>query len=274
MLEDTDTFDSDNLEKYRNIIFKKLTEKEQKLYGLNSSGPAPMAATIDAIKEDIERRYSLQLEDAQSRNNPNPPAPKSSAMRNLLPEIDEKEAVKEELSRIDSPIGNEKIVEPVVSKKTPSQPEKQKKAEPDFDLSEKNGLYASVYSLGDIIYRFFAGIIIFIFKLIKAPFIHIKIYFKKASATTKQGTKRGFEASVAEFKQFREETKSAFKAIFRAFRHPLSIPGVIAHYIKSTFMHHRKLLKSLVTKVCIIFQKQKQFDFFSLKNAKSFIFLK
>lgn len=35
LLEDTDTFDSDNLEKYRNIIFKKLTEKEQKLYNMH-----------------------------------------------------------------------------------------------------------------------------------------------------------------------------------------------------------------------------------------------
>lgn len=35
MLEDTDTFDSDNLEKYRNIIFKKLSEKEQKLYNMH-----------------------------------------------------------------------------------------------------------------------------------------------------------------------------------------------------------------------------------------------
>lgn len=35
LLEDADTFDSDNLEKYRNIIFKKLTEKEQKLYNMH-----------------------------------------------------------------------------------------------------------------------------------------------------------------------------------------------------------------------------------------------
>lgn len=203
-------------------------------------------AEMKAIKEDIERRYSLQLEDAQSRNNPDPPAPKSSAMRNLIPEIDEKEAVKEEISRIDSLISDKKIVEPVIRKEEPSKPEKGQKEEPDFDLSEKNGLYASIYSLGDVIYRFFAKIIIFIFKLIKAPFIHIKLYLKKASVSTKQGTKRGFEATVAELMRFRKETKRAFKAIFRAFRHPLSLPGVILHHVRTTFRNHRRLLKSSV----------------------------
>lgn len=212
-------------------------------------------AEMKAIKEDIERRYSLQLEDAQSRNNPNPPAPKSSAMQNLIPEIDEKEAVKEELSRIDSLISDDKIVEHAVRKEEPPKSEKQKKnkktkraknEEVDFDLSEKNELYSSVYSLGDVVYRFFAGIITFIFKLIKAPFIHIKRYLKKASASTKQGTKRGFEVTVAEVARFRQEVKCGTKAILRAFRHPLSLPGVIIHYIKSAFINHRKLLKSAV----------------------------
>lgn len=41
-------------------------------------------------------------------------------------------------------------------------------------------------------------------------------------------------------------------------------------FIGSTSTLHRYCS----AKVCIIFQKQKQFDFFSLKNAKSFIFLK
>ena len=34
-----------------------------------------------AIKEDIERRYSLQLETAQIKNSPKKPMPKTSAMR-------------------------------------------------------------------------------------------------------------------------------------------------------------------------------------------------
>ncbi len=212
-------------------------------------------AEMKAIKEDIERRYSLQLEDAQSRNNPEPPVPKSSAMSQLIPEIDEKETVKEELSRIDSLISDEAIVEPVVRREESPKPEKQTKSkkagkkakkEIDFDISEKNGVYTLIYSLGDVIYRFFAGIITFIFKLVKAPFIHIKRYLKKASATTKQGTKRGFEATVAEIVRFRKEIKRANKAVLKAFSHPRSLPGVIAHYVKSTFTNHRKLLKSSV----------------------------
>ena len=45
--------------------------------------------------------------------------------------------------------------------------------------------------------------------------------------------------------------------------------------IKGTFIGSTQTLHRYCSaKVCIIFQKQKQFDFFSLKNAKSFIFLK
>lgn len=204
---------------------------------------------MKAIKEDIERRYSLQLETAQIKNSPKKPMPKSTAMRNLIPEADEKEVVKEELSRIDSLIGNEQIAEPAVQSKEPPADKKQKKSKEkntEFDLSQANGLYASIYTLGDTIYRFFAKIILFVFKLIKAPFIHIKRYIIKASVTTKRGTKRGIEATVAEIVRFKNEIKHASKSIKRALRHPLSLPGIFAHYIKKAFRHHRKLLKSAI----------------------------
>ena len=120
-------------------------------------------AEMKAIKEDIERRYSLQLETAQSKNNPEKPKPGSSAISRLIPEIDEKEAVREELSRIDSLIGSANIVEPVVPEASRDSSEKtDKPEEPDFDLSEKNGFYAAIYSLGDVISRFIARILLFI----------------------------------------------------------------------------------------------------------------
>ncbi len=204
---------------------------------------------MKAIKEDIERRYSLQLETAQIKNSPQKPIPKSSAMRNLIPETDEKEVVREELSRIDSLIGNEQITEPAVpNEETPADKDSKNhnKKDAGFDLSEMNGLYASIYNLGDVIYRFFAKILLFIFKLIKAPFIHIKRYIIKASVTTKRGTKRGIDATVAELIRFKNEIRLASKSIKRALRHPLSLPGVFAHYIKKAFKHHKKLLKSAI----------------------------
>lgn len=231
-----------------NSMYKKAPERKTRTREeeLRLRDERRRAAEMKAIKEDIERRYSLQLETAQSKNNPEKPMPKSSAMRNLIPDIDEKEAVKEELSRIDSLISSDRIVEPVIPKEESLGKKAAEKTEPDFDLSEKNGLYASVYTLGDIIYRFFAKIIIFIFKLIKAPFIHIKRYIIKASATTKQGTKRGFEATVGELVHFKNEIKHAGKSIKRAMKNPLSLPGVFAHYIKKAFKRHRGLLKSSV----------------------------
>lgn len=226
---------------YGNAPQKKARTREEEL---RLRDEKRREAEMKAIREDIERRYSLQLETAQSKNNPKAQKPKSSALSGLIPEIDEKEAVKEELSRIDSLISSESIVEPVIHEEETTPRQKEEKDEPDFDLSEKNGLYASVYTLGDIIYRFFTKILIFIFKLIKAPFIHIKRYIIKASATTKQGTKRGIDATIGELVHFKNEIKHAGKSIRRTLRHPLSLPGVIAHYIKKAFKRHRRLLKS------------------------------
>ncbi len=203
-------------------------------------------AEMRAIKEDIERRYSLQLETAQNKNNPEKPKPRSSAVRNLIPEIDEREAVKEELSRIDSLISNENIVNSDTSEEDKSVSQKSEKEEPDFDLSEKSGFYASIYCFGDVICRFFARILLFIFKLIKAPFIHLKRYIIKASVTTKQGTKRSIDATVKEILHFRNEIKHAGKSLRRALRHPLSLPSVLAHYIKKAFKKHSYLLKTAI----------------------------
>lgn len=204
-------------------------------------------AEMKAIKEDIERRYSLQLETAQSKNNPEKPKPVSSAISKLIPEIDEKEAVKEELSRIDSLISSESIVEPVIPESKRVSSEKDSKPEePDFDLSEKNGFYAAIYSLGDVISRFFARILIFIFKLIRAPFIHLKKYILKIFATTKKETKRSIDSTVKEIAHFRKEIRRAGKSIRKALRHPLSLPSVIGHYIGKAFKNHRYLLKTAV----------------------------
>lgn len=199
---------------------------------------------MKAIKEDIERRYSLQLENAQIKNNPNKQTkPVSSAMSKLIPEIDEREAVKDELNRIDSLISSEKIVESVVPENNNTSA-KIKKDEPDFDLSEKNLIYSAVYSLGDTVFRFFSKLFIIIFKLIKAPFVRLKNYIIKASETTKSGTKRSIDATVKEISHFKTEIKRAFKSIRTALRHPLSFPSVVGHYIKKALKNHKSLLKS------------------------------
>ena len=202
-------------------------------------------AELKAIKEDIERRYSLQLETAQSKNNPENPKPVSSAISRLIHEIDEKEAVKEELSRIDSLISNENIVESVGAKSTDASAEKaDKPEEPDFDLSEKNSVYAAIYSFGDVISRFFIRIFLFVFKLFRAPFIHLKKYILKLLATTKKETKRNIDSTVKEIAHFRKEIGNAAKSIRKALRHPLSLPSVIGHYIRKAFRKHRYLLRT------------------------------
>ncbi|MBQ2847564.1 MAG: M23 family metallopeptidase [Clostridia bacterium] len=211
------------------------------------------ADEMKAIKEDIERRYSLQLETAQSKNNPEPEEPKPSALDKLMPEIDSRETVKEELKRIDSLIIGEPVPESEIKeeKKTEAKHKAKKKktlkaAESEFDLSKKNGAYALVYLLGDKIYSFFARLFLFVFKIIKAPFIHLKRYIVKLMNGTKQGTKRSIDATINEIIHFRKEIYRAVKVIRRALKNPLSLPSVISHYVKKAIKKHRGLLKSAV----------------------------
>ncbi len=204
------------------------------------------AIEMQAIREDIERRYSLQVETAQSKIDPKVSEARSNAVSKLIPEVDERETVKEELSRIDSIINSKDIVEPIIKDGQETAEADEEKNEPDFDLSEKNGVYACVYLFGDIIYRFLAGIFSFLFKVIKAPFVHLKKYIIRAGETTKKSTKRSIDATVKEIVRFNNEIKRAGKSIKKALRHPRSLPSILAYYVKKALTGHHGLLKSTV----------------------------
>ena len=55
MLEKCNSFDSDNIEKYRNIVFEKLNEKEQKLYNMHY----------------VEKKTHSQIAEEMNTNNKN-----------------------------------------------------------------------------------------------------------------------------------------------------------------------------------------------------------
>ena len=100
-----------------------LTREEQ----LKRKDEERRALEMQAIKEDIERRYSLQLETAQSKTSSG--KKKQTASKPVEPEIDGREAVKEELARIDDIInGDSSNSETAAESKSDEKPEKKKKA--------------------------------------------------------------------------------------------------------------------------------------------------
>lgn len=261
----------DNDNKKINNSSKALDEIMDGFYDLSSlySDPAPKKTQLSreeelrlkdekrrelemqAIREDIERRYSLQLEDARSNTEPSAKKEqrKATPMSRILPEIDEKEAVREELERIDEIINGDNILEAapaedkkeVKKEKKPAKPVKQ--AGP-FDLSDSNAVYSAFYGFGDAICHYLAIVFGFIFKLIKAPFVRMHRSFSKSTENTKHAAQKRFKATLREIVNFRKEIKTAFRTIKHALKKPKYLPSIFGHYIKKAFSRHDNLLKT------------------------------
>jgi len=232
-----------DLSKLYGTPVKKSTQKRAQ--ELKKKDDERRALEMQAIREDIERRYSLQLENAQNNSAPKAekkPAPKS----NIMPEIDEREAVKEELDRIDMLINSEDIVETYDSETTPEikQEKKSEKSKADFDIEEANPLYAVFYSFGDTIYKVLSVVFSFLFKLIKIPVVYIFKSLSAATETTKRKALKTARGTISEAVNFRREIKRALKSIKKAFRKPITLPSVIFHYVKQAFIRHSGLIKT------------------------------
>ncbi len=207
---------------------------------------------MQAIKEDIERRYSLQLEDAKTKIEPevkkikhNPPAAKPEPE----PEIEVHEAVREELERINEIINSENAAKKPASEKKKIKTEKKektkkKKEQKSIDLSQANPFYSLFYLFGDGICNFIKAIFIFIFKVIKAPFARIRRALSSATESTKLGAQKKFKATVNEIIHFRNEIRHGIKVIKRALKKPKALPAIIVHYFRKAFSRHGTLLKT------------------------------
>lgn len=222
---------------------------------LKKKAEARRALEMQAIKEDIERRYSLQLETAQRNTAPakkKKPVQKSS----LMPEINEHDAVKEELERIDKIINDESIVETATEenkkenkkKKADKNPlkksEKAKKEIPEFDIDETNFIYSIFYSFGDAIHKVLSAVLLAVFNLIKKPFVYITKAISRATEKTKNKAIKTVRISAKEAVHFRKEIRRASKTIRKALKKPSSLPSVIIHYIRQAIIRHSGLLKT------------------------------
>lgn len=205
---------------------------------------------MQAIREDIERRYSLQLEDAQSKIEPEKSAAKRSSISSkLMPEIDEREVVREELEHIDSIINADKPSEMEVTEIKKSSKKKKKKAlksekSDNYDISDENAFYALFYAFGNKICDVCSMLFGAIFNIIKFPFVRIYRAFSKATENTKKSVRSRIRATLKEMVNFRREIRRAGKTIKTALKKPFTIPSVIAHYIKKAFSRHNSLLKT------------------------------
>ncbi len=225
-------------------------ETRDRAQALKKKDEARRALEMQAIKEDIERRYSLQLETAKSNTAPNEKK-NSEPSSTLMPEIDEREAVKEELERIDKIIDSDVIgnknekAHSDASKKSRKKPKKKSvKEEQEFDIDEANSVYAAIYSFGNVIYKILFAVFSFILGVVKKPVVYIAGSLSKAGEKTKQKSLKKLRATLKEAVNFRQEIKNAFKTIKHSLKKPLSLPSVIIHYVKKAIHRHKDFLKT------------------------------
>ncbi len=225
---------------------KRSTQKREE--ELRRKDEERRALEMQAIKEDIARRYSMMhLEATQSyeqTEKKKKPAPRSR----IIQEVDERETVKEELNRIDEIINSKQIVDTGLAPVADQEEEKEefKKHQNDFDLSQANIIYTLFYQFGDSLYSFFAKLFLIIFGIIKKPFIKLHKAISRATESTKRKTAKRIGATLKEIVNFRNEIKHAGKSIKKAIKKPLSLPSVIMHYIKKAFTRHKSLLTTAV----------------------------
>lgn len=216
---------------------EKLTREEE----LIQRDKKRREAELQAIFEDIERRYTIHLEEAKS----NAEASAAEGERNKKSVLDfetDTSVVSEEIERMDALIS--KDGSQMLAEEDSDAPKKETLPEENqpFDLSQSNTVYAFVYSLGDAVSRLIKTVFLLLFKLIRLPFRIIMRLFSKSAAKIK--VREYARSTLREMVYFRREIKTASKSIKKAIRKPWSIPAVLAHYVKKAVSRHKKLLKT------------------------------
>lgn len=207
------------------------------------------ALEMQAIKEDIERRYSLHLENAQSKVYSEFKTEDSQNSKVKTDESEIHETVKEELERIDEIIASEAVADSKISEKIEAETKEEfsKKAikeEPEFNVDDENFIYAIFYRFGDTICHVLKIVFLVLSAIIKKPVLLLIKSISKATDKTKRKTVSSIKSTVKEIVYFKKEISRASKSIAQAFKKPLTLPSVLLNYIKLSLLRHNKLLKS------------------------------
>ncbi len=234
---------------------KKLTREEE----LIQRDKKRRESELQAIFEDIERRYTIHLEEAKS--NAEASAGGEQSKKSVLDFEADTSVVSEEIERMEALIGTDSVTMPsgeeVEAEKKEIRKDKKKskkdnKSERDkdsdedqtFDLSQTSAAYAFIYGMGDAVSKAVRTVFLLIFRIISLPFKICRRIFGKAAARNKNRFRDSVRATLREIVHFRREIKSALRSVRKALRKPFSIPGIIVHYIKKAYVNHKQLLKS------------------------------
>lgn len=210
---------------------------------------------MQAIKEDIERRYSIDLENAQQNIDSSvstEPQPEKKPLFNLELETP---VVDEEISRIDELINDNTVggvknenADSTEKSKKKRKTKKKKEAKvdnrPELDPSDYGAIYFFIYTLGDLACKGIAKLFKTVFGIILIPLLALEKFFGKATEDVKRRIKMSVHSTADEIGRFRREIKSANKIIGKSIRKPKAFFRVLLGYFVKAFRRHSKLLKT------------------------------
>ncbi len=210
-----------------------------------------------AIKEDIERRYSIQLEEAQNNVQEKEKTETQPPRKPIIEFEVDASVVDEEIDRMDELINGNPVESAVYSVdeadvekekiRKPKKLKRQKKQKTEkvtFDLSQSNAAYAFIYTLGDVTSGLVAAVFSLIFRIVSFPFKALRKLVDSLTSKSRVKAVEYTRATLQEIAFFRREIRSASKSIRKAFGKPKSLPAVLLHYFRKAFSRHKRLLKT------------------------------
>lgn len=225
---------------------KKLTREE----ALRLRDEKRRELEMQAIVEDIERRYSIQLEQAQSNAEEN-------AEKAEKPMIDfeaDTSVVSEELGRMDELISagvaqevNAGYAPEAEAVKTEEKSERKpkKKTAPEKDASyDDGGIYGFVCFLGDSVLRILFWLVSVVTGFFKICFKTLGRLFDALTVRSRRKAREYARSTLREIVFFRREIRSAAASLKKAIRKPKSLPAVLLHYFRKALSRHKQLLKT------------------------------
>ncbi len=201
---------------------------------------------MQAIREDIERRYSQQLVEAQN-NTENRESENHRTEPITMKFENERETVREELDRIDEIINSETVAEIAVPETSEPLNEviSDGAREDTHEETHNARAYDAVCDIGDFVIDRVSFVLKLIFSVIKFPFVKFFGFFNSVTESLKQRLRRYVSATLCELAYFRKEIRSAIKSMRKAMRKPHSLPAVLIHYFKKAFIRHKELLRTV-----------------------------
>lgn len=233
VLKDADTFDqiwASTREMVNTYVEPNETQEER----LKQEAEKQKELEMQAIREDIEKRYTLEIEETHQKvESVESFSEKRVASSSSVSVID----VNLDAVRADSQKSKGR------RKRSKEKPEKEIEY---IDLSEKGNTYGFVYNLGETVLLLSDKLFYSFLHIVSFPFVKLKNAFKKVVYYAKSKSKQYFEVITKELSFLIREQKLVFIRIFKSLKHPLKIPSIILYYAKRSFKRHREFLTSLI----------------------------